>query len=86
MANRKRLRLQCKKALTPNGIYISVDDGLPMPHIEDFILLKELLESGKIKPVIDRTYPLEQIPEAHRYVEKGHKKGNIVITVKHNNE
>lgn len=72
----------CKHVLTPNGTFLTVDgQGVAKVRTEDLICLKELFETGRIKSVIDRYYPLEQIPEAHRYVEKGHKKGNVVIQV-----
>ena len=79
-----KLKLQCKKVLTENGKYISVDDGMPKSLTEYLILLNKLIEQGDFKPVIDRCYPLEKIVEAHRYVDKGHKKGNVPITVAHN--
>lgn len=73
-----------KQALAPNGTFVTVM-GSGKESREDLIFLKELIEAGKLRSVIDRCYPFEQIPDAHRYVEKGHKKGNVVIPVVANN-
>lgn len=72
---------QAGRALAPGGKCVSVDDGTPRFHVTDLRLLKDLAETQAVRPVIDRRYRLEQIAEAHRYVDGGHKKGNVVVTV-----
>jgi NADPH:quinone reductase-like Zn-dependent oxidoreductase len=71
----------CDRALASGGKRLSVDDGTPKLLAEDLILLGALAEVGEIRPVIDRCYPLEELVEAHRYVDEGHKRGNVVIVV-----
>jgi NADPH:quinone reductase-like Zn-dependent oxidoreductase len=69
------------KALKPNGTYVSMAKLSTTQSSEELTFIKGLIEAGEIRAVIDRCYPLEQVVEAHRYVEKGHKKGNVVISV-----
>jgi NADPH:quinone reductase-like Zn-dependent oxidoreductase len=80
-AAHRTMSLGGKGGLTPGGRHISVTDGSPKFQVEDQTFLKELAEAGGIRPVIDRTYPLDQIVEAHRYVDTGRKKGNVVVSV-----
>jgi len=73
--------LRAGNVLAPGGRVLSIDDKFPRLRGEDLLVLKRLAESGELKPVIDRTYSLEDIVEAHRYVEEGHKRGNVVVRV-----
>ncbi len=73
---------QCRRVLAPGGVCVSVDDGTPKLRREDLVLLAELAARGEIKPVIDRIYALDDIVDAHRYVDNGHKRGNVAITVR----
>ncbi len=71
----------CDRALAAGGKRVSVDDGTPKLLAEDLVLLGELAGMGEIRPVIDRCYPLKELADAHRYVDEGHKRGNVVIAV-----
>jgi alcohol dehydrogenase len=75
------LKEKSKKALTLNGKYISIDHGTPSTPKEAFFNLKSLAEQEKLRPVIDRVYSLEKMAEAHKYVEMGHKRGNVIVTI-----
>lgn len=77
----KTSRSRASRALRPGGTFVSVRTA-GHERLDDLLVLRDLLERGAIRPVIDRRFRLEQIREAHRYVEAGHKKGNVVITVR----
>lgn len=72
---------RCRQVLAPGGACVSVDDGRPKLRREDLVLLGELASRSEIRPVIDRTCALDDIVGAHSYVDVGHKRGNVVISV-----
>jgi NADPH:quinone reductase-like Zn-dependent oxidoreductase len=76
---------QYSKVLKPNGTYVSMAKLSTKESMDNLIFIKELIEEGEIKAFIDRCYPLEDMVEAHRYVDLGHKKGNVVIVVRQKN-
>ena len=82
---RKISASKCKNSLKENGIFLSSSSSTS-EKTEDLVFLKDLIEAGKLNAVIDRCYPLEQVAEAHRYVDSERKKGNVVITVEHNSK
>jgi len=76
-----KLKAACKAALTPTGRYVSIDDGALELVSARLELVKDLLEAGHLRPVVDRCYPFEKMAEAHQYVQRGHKAGGVAITV-----
>src|SRR5205807_9926818 len=73
--------LNAGAALASDGVSMYVNDAFPRTKRSDLLVLKELAESGEFRPVIDRRYTLDEIVEAHRYVDLGHKKGNVIVTI-----
>jgi NADPH:quinone reductase-like Zn-dependent oxidoreductase len=78
-----KISSQWRNALAPGGRFVTIKKGMASGNKDDLLFLKALIEAGGLKPVVDRLYPMEQIVEAHRYVDQGHKKGSVVVTVDH---
>jgi NADPH:quinone reductase-like Zn-dependent oxidoreductase len=76
-----KLKVACNKALAPEGRYVSIDDGSLMLDSKRLASIKELVEAGHIRPIVDKCYRFEEIVEAHRYVGKGHKKGGVAVSI-----
>jgi NADPH:quinone reductase-like Zn-dependent oxidoreductase len=79
------IKEMCEKSLVPKGKYISIDDGILELKSERLMKLKQIIEYGHIKPIVDSIYPLDRIVEAHEYVGKGHKRGGVAISIEHSN-
>ena len=77
----KSTKNQCKNLLNENGVFVSVNTGYASETLQQLSLLKELFEQGKFKATIDKAFSMENIVEAHRYVETGRKKGNVILKI-----
>lgn len=77
----KATKKACKHLLTKNGIYVSVNVGFASETIQQLLLLKKIFENGELRAVIDKTFPMNEIIEAHRYVDTGRKKGDVVLKI-----
>jgi NADPH:quinone reductase-like Zn-dependent oxidoreductase len=75
------LKMAVKKALTPRGSYVSIDDGDMLLESARMDQIRELVETGAITPVLGHTFPIDEIVESHRLVESGHKRGGVAITI-----
>ncbi|WEK55967.1 MAG: NAD(P)-dependent alcohol dehydrogenase [Candidatus Cohnella colombiensis] len=84
-AKSSKIKEKCKKALSSDGKYISIDDGKLELKSERLARIKEIIEAGSIKPIVDRTYPMDRIVEAHEYVGLGRKRGGVAISIEHSN-
>ena len=76
----KSKQVKCRGILKEKGIYLN-NTRLSEIREDDLLFLKNLIENDELKPVVDRIYSMTDIVEAHRYVDKGHKKGNVIITI-----
>ena len=75
-----KLKESCRASVSGRDRYVSIDDGNLLLDSGRLAAMKELVEAGRIRPVVDRCYPLEEMAEAHRYVGKGHKRGGVAVT------
>ena len=80
-AKTSKLKEVCRRALSPGGKYASIDDASLQLDSARLEQLKLLIEAGHVRAIVERTYPFEQLPEAHAYVERGHKAGGVAVTV-----
>lgn len=76
-----QLKIKCKKALSPGGVYVSIDDGALKLESARLDRIRQLVEEGHVRPHTEKVFPMNEIVEAHRYVEKGHKKGGVAIEI-----